>query len=258
MAARGSSYADHSTATFHRVLTDRDNPSWGIGAAAFAFVCGLLGSTLSVGVWSAASGDSGETLGILVVGLAGLWLGYLGVIAIALRRPVADTAKRETFREQLGLRVAGLNDVIVGFGSGLASSVLLVPIVYFVLLSTGVLDDDALDKLSEPAERVTQLGQGAGSIVVFVLVGIGAPIAEEIFFRGFLQRALVARVGPWAGVITTALVFGAAHFEPLQFPALAAFGLVLGVLAYRSDRLGPSIFAHIAFNALTLTRLAGG
>jgi membrane protease YdiL (CAAX protease family) len=50
-------------------------------------------------------------------------------------------------------------------------------------------------------------------------------------------------------------VFGVTHFQLLQFPALVAFGAVLGFLALRTGRLGPSIVAHMAFNAVTVTAL---
>ena len=49
--------------------------------------------------------------------------------------------------------------------------------------------------------------------------------------------------------MVSALLFGLAHFEAVQFAGLAAFGVVLGVLAWRTGRLTPGIGAHAAFNA---------
>ena len=45
------------------------------------------------------------------------------------------------------------------------------------------------------------------------------------------------------------------HFQLQQFPALFAFGLVLGVLAHRTGRLGANIATHMAFNATTVVTL---
>ena len=42
----------------------------------------------------------------------------------------------------------------------------------------------------------------------------------------------------------------------LQLPALVALGLILAVLVLRTGRLGPGIFAHGAFNAVTVVALA--
>ena len=44
-------------------------------------------------------------------------------------------------------------------------------------------------------------------------------------------------------------MFALAHFEAVQFAGLAVFGVVLGVLAWRTGRLAPGIGAHAAFNA---------
>jgi membrane protease YdiL (CAAX protease family) len=84
---------------------------------------------------------------------------------------------------------------------------------------------------------------------------VGAPLAEEVFFRGFVQRAAVARIGRVAGIIGTAALFGLVHYQLEQLVALVVFGVVLGVLADRTGRLGPSIITHMAFNATTVVNL---
>ena len=56
-------------------------------------------------------------------------------------------------------------------------------------------------------------------------------------------------------MIVTAVVFGASHFQLLQFPALAAFGLVLSIIAHRTGRLGMNTWAHVGFNATTVVIL---
>jgi membrane protease YdiL (CAAX protease family) len=55
--------------------------------------------------------------------------------------------------------------------------------------------------------------------------------------------------------VGSAILFGLAHFEALQLAALILFGLILGTLAYRTGRLGPTIVAHAAFNAVTVLTL---
>ena len=98
-------------------------------------------------------------------------------------------------------------------------------------------------------------------IVIFLLVAVGAPVAEEIFFRGLTQRSLLKqrrpeRLNPWAAIVgDRGLLRRLATSSSLQFPALFAFGLVLGVLAWRTERLGPSIWAHLTFNAVAAATL---
>jgi hypothetical protein len=68
-------------------------------------------------------------------------------------------------------------------------------------------------------------------------------------------KDLGPRLAPVVSVGLTALVFALAHFEALQFLGLAAFGVVLGCLAWRTGRLGPSIVAHMAFNTVTIVAI---
>lgn len=216
-----------------------------------ALFLGLVGSSVGAAVWAGVSRSAKESFGLLVLSLVGLWAGYLATMVVVVRRR-SDVR----FTEATGLRVAGPGDVGLGLLAGLGSSLVMIPIVYAVLLGLHVIHQHQLDKLADPAERLSNLASGPTFAVLFVLIGVGAPIVEELFFRGFLQPAVIRRLGPAGGIAITAVVFGAAHFEPLQFPALAAFGGVLGYLAWRTGRLGPGIVAHMAFNALTLVRLA--
>jgi uncharacterized protein len=91
--------------------------------------------------------------------------------------------------------------------------------------------------------------------VLAVLVIVGAPIVEELYYRDLLLRAVERRSSSNVGIAVSATLFALAHFEPLQFPALLVFGVILGVLAVRYGRLGPSIFAHATFNAVTMAVL---
>ena len=86
-------------------------------------------------------------------------------------------------------------------------------------------------------------------------MGIGAPIAEEIFFRGLVFRSFEKRFGRWWALGLSSIVFGVTHFQPLQLPALIVAGLVFGGLVVATDRLGPAIVAHMAFNLTTAVNL---
>ena len=94
------------------------------------------------------------------------------------------------------------------------------------------------------------LADGAGGVAVVVVgVVLVAPFVEELFFRGLLLRALWGRMGRTATVVVSAVLFGLAHVQLLQLPALVAFGLVAGVLVVSTKRLAPAMWAHAAFTA---------
>ncbi|MCU0270884.1 MAG: CPBP family intramembrane metalloprotease [Acidimicrobiales bacterium] len=84
--------------------------------------------------------------------------------------------------------------------------------------------------------------------MLVIIVGIGAPIAEEIFYRGLALGAMQRRWGATWGLVASSGLFALTHNQPLQFPALLAFGLVLGWMVQRTGRLGPAVWAHLGFN----------
>lgn len=224
---------------------------WGLVEAGAGFLAGVVGGVVFTSAWAVVQGSSRTSLGMIAAGLLGLWTGYLATMTIVSRRKGTGHLAAD-----LRLRLGGLKGLAVGALTGSTTGLLLVPLLYVVLLSVGLLDQKALDQLSDPAERLLETAPGATFFLLALLVGVGAPLVEECFFRGFVQPAAVRRFGPVAGVVGTAAVFAGAHFQALQFPALFLFGLLLGLLAYRSGRIGPCVVAHVVFNGLTLVRLA--
>src|ERR687898_388989 len=129
-------------------------------------------------------------------------------------------------------------------------------IIWIFYLPLQLLTDISSSDITEPAREMTDRADDPlGVILLVVILGLGAPIVEEIFYRGLLQRSLVRRIGQPLGVGVSALVFAASHLQPLQFPALLMFGIVLGVLAERYGRLGPAIAAHTVFNLTAVVSL---
>ena len=149
-----------------------------------------------------------------------------------------------------GLR-ARWGDTVLGVPVGVLCQLVLVPLIYLPLH-----DLVSRKELEAPVRRVTNRAHGVGFFVLAVVVIVGAPVVEELFFRGLVLRSIQARFGDGWAVGGSAVAFGLAHFEPLQLPALVALGVVLAVLALRTGRLGPGVFAHAAFNAVTIIALA--
>lgn len=83
-------------------------------------------------------------------------------------------------------------------------------------------------------------------------------LAEELLFRALLQSTLVSRLGAWAGVAITALLFGAVHlpFSPLFAAVAAVAGLGYGLAFHFSGRLGVAIALHLAVNLCHLAMLS--
>lgn len=217
------------------------DPPSGIGAA-FGEVAGRLGAGAAPGIT--------EPIPLWLTALlqVPLWAGLLAIPILATRfkgsGPVRD----------LGLAFRWI-DVPVGLVIGVASQLVMVPVVYWILFRfTGERD------VSEAARTLTdRAGSPVGVLLLMMIVGIGAPVAEEVFFRGLLQRSLLKRGMDWRwALVVTALVFAISHFQSLQFPALFIFGLILGSMTFRTGRLGPAMVTHLAFNITAATMLVVG
>jgi membrane protease YdiL (CAAX protease family) len=107
-----------------------------------------------------------------------------------------------------------------------------------------------------PAQRqLEHLANGdartAGYWVVVAAPVLGAPLAEEIVFRGYLQPALLGVMRPAFAIGATAALFGAVHTLPYALP-VAVLGAFFGWLAFRTGSLWPAVLAHAVHNALTV------
>ena len=226
--------------------------TWGLGDVALGFSIGLAGAQLALAAILSATDrtvDQIDELPLSLFALAqvGLWVGLLGAPFVATR------LKGNGMVADLHLR-ARPADAWKGGAIGALLQLVALPLLYWPLLE--LLDKGASD-LEGPARDITDRADGALGVMLLVLiVGVGAPIIEEIFYRGLFQGALLKRgLPPAAAIGINATVFGISHGQLLQLPALILFGVVAGILAHRSGRLGPAIAAHVAFNMVTVIAL---
>jgi len=82
-----------------------------------------------------------------------------------------------------------------------------------------------------------------------------APLFEETLFRGVLLPVLAQRWGARPAVLASAAVFALAHLSLAEFGPLLVLGIGLGILRWRSGRLGASVLMHALWNGFTLLNL---
>jgi membrane protease YdiL (CAAX protease family) len=88
-------------------------------------------------------------------------------------------------------------------------------------------------------------------LVVIILTSPLQAAAEEIFFRGYLMQALGSLVAhPAFGVVVSALIFALMHGvqNPALFVNRLGFGLLAGLLVWRTGGLEAGIGAHVVNN----------
>lgn len=166
------------------------------------------------------------------------WKNQLGIPS---RKGKQDELSFSTTRTR---KVLTIRQSIEGLLIGIFSQAVLVPLLYLPII---IFVDD-LD-VSGPARELTDQAHGAGVLLLILIVVVGAPVFEELFFRGFALSAFESRWSPTTALIASSILFGFVHFQPLQFPALVLFGFIAGKLAQRDEHIGRSVWAHVGFNA---------
>jgi membrane protease YdiL (CAAX protease family) len=222
----------------------------GFAVAVFGFAAGLVLSAVTAAIAEAGTHyrvTEGAPLPVVVTvaDLLGLWVGLVGAAVWWSR-----TRGTGSLVTDYGCRIGAWWDVPVGAGVGLACQYWLIPVMYRPFEQV---DRSLSRQLGQPTQRDVGAAHGSISVAVLLLaLAVGAPLVEELFFRGLLLRSLSRWTNPPVAVVATAILFGLAHFEKVQFAGLAVFGMILGLLARRSRRLAPSVAAHSAFNAVAV------
>ncbi|MYE55063.1 MAG: CPBP family intramembrane metalloprotease [Chloroflexi bacterium] len=96
---------------------------------------------------------------------------------------------------------------------------------------------------------------GAAMLPTFAIVGLLAPFAEEVFFRGFLLAALASVIGGLRGALVSSAIFSVAHLNVGTLAPIFVMGMLLAWLYLRTGSIWPPIVAHAAQNLIALTVL---
>lgn len=95
-------------------------------------------------------------------------------------------------------------------------------------------------------------------LLVFVSACLLPGLGEEIFFRGFLSRGLVARHGVIWGSLFASTLFAGLHMAPVQVCATFALGLAMQFVFLTTRSLMAPIGYHIFNNLLAFLAMRYG
>jgi uncharacterized protein len=93
--------------------------------------------------------------------------------------------------------------------------------------------------------------RGAEPLIPALAICLGAPVAEELLFRGFLLPPLAAsRLGYWPAAVVTSVLWTLMHagYSWVGLTEIFVIGLCLSWLLRRTNSLRVPIFCHAFYN----------
>jgi membrane protease YdiL (CAAX protease family) len=239
---------------------DPDRAGIGIGQAMVVWAgTWLAGNVVGAAVVSAAGYQSIDEAPVWVVMAvaAGLWAPMLAGLWVVCDRfgqnRLQPKLATHSFADEYRLRFRVVD--LIGVPVGVLSQLVVLRLVYWPLERAWP-QTFSRSRVERNARDLYDRAHGGWLVGLVVIVVIGAPFVEELMYRGLLQGAAVRRLNETVAVVVVAAFFALIHFRWVEFPGLFVFGLVLGVCALRTGRLGMSIAAHMAFNATGLLLVA--
>lgn len=221
--------------------------SWGVGEPLGLWALHVV----LLALWQLAlvalffGGEFPDASPIWFIGASSLMIWFVYIVGPILvtrlfgEGPVADLWARIVAR-----------DIPVGLTIGAALQILVLPVVYWPILQLtdvepGEAARDLVDRVDGPIDFV----------ILALVVAIGAPLAEEFFYRGLLLQGLRRRIPDVVAVVVSSSLFALVHIDPILFPGTFVLGAAAAFATLRTGRLGLACAMHVGFNAATLVLL---
>lgn len=224
-----------------------------------------FGLATAAGTWLAVW-FGGNVLGTVVIGLSGhdgtgtlptsvtvlgalaLWTPMIVGLGVLSRRRGTGSWRRD-----LGWSFRPVD--LLGIPIGLVTQLLLLRVLYWPLESVW---PDVFDpaRVERSATELYEAADGWWLLGLVLMVVVGAPVVEELLYRGLLLGALGRCLPTAVAVAGSAAWFALIHFRPVEYPGLFLIGLVLAGCTVATGRIGMAVVAHAAFNAAGLAWVA--
>ena len=223
---------------------------WSLPQVLYVFFGGIVGALVTA---AGVLAWQGSELNILtfVASFAGQAAGNLIVMWILSIRSGSGS-----FLRDYGLTIEAGHWWGIPAGFGLQIAVVLVTAPLLRLLFP---DGTPQQEVASITEGTTTVVEG---ILIILMVGVAAPVVEEILFRGMLLSRLLRSMRTGWAIVVQAAVFAGIHLlDPsaiAALPGLFLIGVVLGYAAIRSRNLSLPILIHAGVNLTAAVLLIFG
>ena len=231
----------HTAAPERRVWGFWATLGW-FGVACVSFLAASVVAGLAYGIWWGLT-KRGVALDINAP-MIELLATVMSMPAAALALVLASRKRGWTVREYLALKMPRMRHVAYGAAALVG---------FFALASVAGYFFPSMDQ-SEHMLGVYRavMAEGPWSLVLlWIILVVSAPVAEEIIFRGFLMRGWSAtRLGAIGALVLTSVIFASIHTQ-YNLPGMAVvcgLGLMFGAARLWSGSTVLSIGMHAAWN----------
>ena len=222
------------------------------GVAALAWAGWFLGAQIGAGAGGVLPGD--DSLRARAIVMLGMYAGGVGALGI-IWPIVGPRLIRGGFRIDWADLARGAGALLLAVPILWVVSQGAYYIASWIASARGGSPPDMLGHVTLTALVTAERDLWWWLIVVCVVVG--APVVEEIIWRGGVQSAFrrIPGFGGWGAVLGAATLFTLMHLgdaSPHTLPTIFALAVAIGVVFERTGRLGAAICMHAGFNALNI------
>lgn len=144
------------------------------------------------------------------------------------------------FSQQFSFTV---KDVIIG--------VLSAAVLYLVFVIGNYLSTQWFDFAGSQIEGIYGMKDGQNLLLVGILLAVLIGPAEEIFWRGYVQKKLGTKYGEWTAVLITVIIYTLVHIWSFNFILIMAAmvcGIFWGVLYKYHKNIVTLIISHAVWD----------
>ncbi len=224
-------------------------PIWTVGSVFF------LGGGIASLVAMAAVGQLGLTPANTKSALFLMSLNvlvYIIGLAILLIEPYAiRRMNRKQIQELLGMsKWPNIRDVVT---AGIAWAGYFIATLIVVAVFAGLFPWFNGQQTQQIGFETT--GPWLDKLAAFIVIVIGAPVVEELIFRGYLQGSLRRYIPWWVAAVITSVMFGVAHRQWNVGVDTFMLSMVACYLRERTGSIWAGIFLHMLKNFIAYTVL---
>jgi membrane protease YdiL (CAAX protease family) len=98
-------------------------------------------------------------------------------------------------------------------------------------------------------------GGVSGLLLALFTGGLIAPLAEEVFFRGFVFAGLQQHLGLLRGLVLNGILFALMHILPTSWPPIFVLGVLFALMYEQTGSIWPAVAVHGAINSISFVAL---